>query len=320
MYDSLTFFKIQPCLEQLTLNSSMLESLKGIKEQRDIETGAIIYTGNLRNLRVKINHNGISVTGSLAKFYSGNNVESLTRATTKEAIEEVSDLLGVDMRDAQIYSLEFGKTFVMEHSARRYYPFLGSKTRCTRIDYKTGLSYQNGRKSLVIYDKTAELKSHKEAIPESFAGKNLLRCEIKIKNRLAKQLKRKEILGSDLYDPKVYCMLIKLLRKEYFSITRVQPLTLSENMLKEIKTVPQLTMILANIGLQELPIEEILALLKPNLTKQQYLRMKKKLQDVAAMKNPEVENGYILELDNKIKAVTLDETATKTTYLSLANQ
>lgn len=73
-------------------------------EQTDMQTGETKVLGSLEGLKVSMFCNGISIIGSLSKYYYPNNVYPLDRHTTKEALTKMSEADGV-----QIPTVELGR-------------------------------------------------------------------------------------------------------------------------------------------------------------------------------------------------------------------
>lgn len=105
MYDSLTMF--------ITSNQpeKVLKALDSLREDTNRLTGEIVLRGRIQNLRVKIISNRVVIIGSLAKYYFGNNLETLTREDARCAIERLSDTMQLDVAQANVYSLEVASNF-----------------------------------------------------------------------------------------------------------------------------------------------------------------------------------------------------------------
>lgn len=138
MYDSLTM--------SIATNQpeKVLNALASMQEIRDSATGEISFKGKLHNLRVKIRSNRVSIIGSLAKYYFGNNLEVLTKEDTQCAIEKLSDTIQLDVAQANVYSLEVASNFSMQQPVQIYYQCLGECTFFEKSQYKHGLLYYIG--------------------------------------------------------------------------------------------------------------------------------------------------------------------------------
>ena len=63
--------------------------------------------GDLKNMRVTFNEGSISIKGSLPKYYFGNNCETLSKSNTKEALENISSDLSIDINKAKVTRIDF---------------------------------------------------------------------------------------------------------------------------------------------------------------------------------------------------------------------
>lgn len=81
------------------------------------------------------------INGSLPKYHIGNNVEVFGRLQTKEAIENLSDILHIDMRAADVTGLDFSATIKVKNPAPEYLPLFGSCSTFIRVLYGTNTVY-----------------------------------------------------------------------------------------------------------------------------------------------------------------------------------
>lgn len=121
MYDTVGMF-----LENHSLKEDLLENPKDMVYP---DTGEVRTFGNYKNLRVKLNGNNTSITGSLAKYYFGDNLQQLTRKDTERAIEKISDYLQLPVSEANIFRLDIGANFILDEPLYNYYTCLGNLSR-----------------------------------------------------------------------------------------------------------------------------------------------------------------------------------------------
>lgn len=298
MYDSLTM--------SITSNQpeKVLNALASIQETRDSSNGEISFTGRLHNLRVKIRSDRVVIIGSLAKYYFGNNLETLTREDTKCAIEKLSDTIQLDVAQANVYSLEVASNFSMQKPVQIYCQCLGDCRYFEKSQYKHGLLYRNSNRSLTFYDKINELKRHKERVPNQFDEANLLRYELKLKKRLSKQLGKKEVLARELYEESFYRAILEKWQSEYFRIGRVNRLKIERIEMNSMNSPKKLEKILASLGLQAIGEQAILNYIEENklaLSKLQRSRLKARIRQLSQNKSVTEPQEAILELDSKVK-------------------
>ena len=121
------------------------------------------WSYKLDNLIIKIYTSYITIEGSLAQFYYGENLHLLGREEIKQAIDLLSGILQLDINSAYVTRIDIAATFEMSHNAKCYFPFLGGCARRKKnLDYETTRYYNSkGEKnpqSSVFYDKGNQLR------------------------------------------------------------------------------------------------------------------------------------------------------------------
>jgi len=110
----------------------------------------------------------------LAKYlYGGNNIYSLDRHSTAEAIEKLSDTIHVDLKEAKVTGLEFGTQFVMRKPPDEYFKKLGDMPKLLRYHFEVGTLYYKSKgkmhpKTFCFYDKKADAAAKGMALPVGF--------------------------------------------------------------------------------------------------------------------------------------------------------
>ncbi len=282
------------------------KALSVLEDAREhVDDGVITATtGKVRNMKARVNEYGISLNGSLAKFYFGNNLVSLTRKDTQRAIEELSDTLSLPMNDASIHRIDTAHNFFMKYPVPVYTSKFGGAPYFKKDTYsdKQGILYKNGSRAMTIYDKLKDAQRHKETIPELFQKRNVLRYENRHTKRLRQQFKR-PITASMLYDEEFYINLINRWKTGYFSIFKINEKGLGLTM----KGTKQLDKSLAFLGIQSIGGGEILfeeiknRQLKGEIDKTQAMRLRKRVEEL--LSNPCIvkESEEIKELDKKVR-------------------
>ncbi len=200
-------FAIQPYLSDIT-------------ESQNEQWGYSI-TGNIGDYVVRCSQLGISLKGSLAKHFLQSNVLTLTRATVKEALELLSDQLHLNMLAAKVNRLDTSNIVPTKRPPTDYYPYLGAKPRFERLRAtENTLYYSTQKRQLAFYDKSKEAMAKNMFVPETLAGCNLLRYELRLTKELPRQLKRPEILGATLIDPDFYYLIVQLWKTEFDKINK----------------------------------------------------------------------------------------------------
>lgn len=297
--------------------SAIPNCLADVRSITDYQTGEVREYGNLDSLSVSVYSSGVSIVGSLAKYYLSDNLFTLNRRTTQEAIERISDCLHVDIAAAKITSLEFGTHFTMCNPVPEYLVLLGEVPHLRRCRYTDNTLYYRSKgkreyKVHTFYDKAEEATTRGIVkLPPNLTGANLLRYELRYNNNLPKQLSTKEVTTAMLYNENFYSSMLQRYSDVYFSINKTN--VLKTDIMSEIKTVGDayevvIARLINQTGHEE--IETFLSELKQAKVFDHpiyYTRLKKKLKDVAGKVSLTETNELINELDEKIRSVVLQE-------------
>lgn len=222
MYDTVNLWLNKYDIAEGENPFAILQYLDDCKDT--IKDGILMYsTGKIGDYRVTTGHSGISFKGSLSKHYLPSNLFTLTRQTTHEAIEMLSDQLHLDITQANVTRLDVGTVLPMQRPPRTYYTRLGAKPYFKRLQATdTTLYYNTQDRQQIFYDKTKDALSKGAVIPSSFISSNLLRYELRYRNRLKDHLKTAgQVKASQLYDEKFYYSLIQNWKDEFYKIKKI---------------------------------------------------------------------------------------------------
>lgn len=218
MYDTLRFwiergnirdpFDVLPYLTDIVEHNS---------EKRGYSCG-----GRLGDFVVNCNQIGVSLCGSLAKFYLPSNVYTLTRRTALEALEKMSDEIHFDMLSADLKRIDVSTIIPTKLTPSAYYIRLGDKPRFERLQtHADTLYYSQRQRQLVFYDKTKEANAKGAEIPPTLEGCNLMRYEIRLLSSPNRLLKTPEpIKGADLVNADFYYNLVQVWKNEFDTIKK----------------------------------------------------------------------------------------------------
>ncbi|WP_302784788.1 hypothetical protein [Bacteroides fluxus] len=282
------------------------------KDQIDHDTGEICTFGSLEGLKVSIYTGGISIVGSLAKYLYPNNIYSLDRHTTTQAIEKLSDSLHISLGDAKVTGLEFGTQFVMAHPVENYLSKLGDMPKLLRYHFDVGTLYYKPKgkqqpKVFAFYDKKADAVAKDMALPVGFDEANLLKYEMRINGRLPQQLGVADVTAATLSEKPFYRLMVKRYQESYFAISKNNQI--KTDVMDEIKTVSDaFDVFVARLISQsdQTQIAGFLEELKEAKVfddRKCYSRLKKKIQEVATKAGVTVSDELIKELDDEIKNI-----------------
>lgn len=181
-------------------------------------------SGLLGDLHITVRPYAVRVSGgSLCKWHLGDNLRTLDRGMTREAIEHLSDILHLPMDEADITRLDFGTNLIMRRPVPVYLEHLGELRRWKRCDAAEAgsLYYWGNGKEINIYDKNRERASAGEPIPGLYAGRNVLRYEIRYTKRLPRQLNRPYVTAADLYNRAFFDDMLHRWRDTYRAIQKI---------------------------------------------------------------------------------------------------
>lgn len=186
----------------------------------------LVINGNLNGLRITLRNTGMHIVGSLAKYYfNGNNIETLRRTDTENAILNLCEDLHTSILGGKVLSLEFGANILTEEPVSRYLHRLVSYPRQIRVSHSPNTLYFEPRgkeknKVLCFYDKIAEMKEKGVNIPFELDSYNVMRYELRLK-RLPKILGVQDVTPESLYNPEVYNRLTRLYVESYKKIKKM---------------------------------------------------------------------------------------------------
>lgn len=190
--------------------------LSNFKFQLDTSVHYERWSYKLNNLIIKIYTSSITIEGSLAKFYYGENLHLLGREEIKQAIDLLSGILQLDINSAHVTRIDIAADFEMSNNTKKYLPFLGNYPRHKRdLCKETTLYYKSKSHTCAFYDKG------KESQGKEGAESCLLRFESRwFKTSSSTQFDWKNITGKTLSDPHFYKKIIQLWGEKYFDIEK----------------------------------------------------------------------------------------------------
>jgi len=292
----------------LTYDSSLKPILKNIQScHENLETGDITYKGSIRNFVIAANQHGVKFYGSLAKFWFGNNVQTLNYETTKLALDELAELSGLPIHKALVYRLDVGENIVVNHPALSYYTYFGEKNNMERIPFKHGLTYRNKRRESVFYDKNIEIKKSKFKVDPKLLELNLLRFETRWKGHsyIASYFKVPQVTVQTLIEPTFYRLMISAWVTEYDLIGKYDDVPMFEDGV--YRKPSEFTKQLALMGIRSMGgfINVMDQVKQANNRKafnttQQYIALKRKVRDLQTVRDRKVANVLLAEVNTKI--------------------
>ena len=285
---------------------AVLPYLCEVVEQQSDKRG-YSCSGKLGDYSVCCFQTGISLKGSLAKYYLPSNVYTLTRQTAKEALERMSDETRLNMATAKVTRLDVSTVIPTKRQPTDYYSGLGNKPHFKRLQaHPDTLYYSQYFRQLIFYDKTKEASAKGAIIPPTLNGCNLMRYEMRLAKNVQRLLKSPDpITGATLTDSGFYYSIIQQWKSEFDTIKKINTIsTMTDNIKTPKEAQTALFAILLQRGGQSC-IDEFLADLKAKDTfsdPKYYSRLKSELYRIMQAPN-EAKNDMILELEKAISDV-----------------
>lgn len=263
--------------------------------------GRYVVMGNLENLKVTVSDEKLKITGSLCKWFLGNNYKTLTRRDAQQAIEKLSDTFNLPMSSANVTRIDIADNVILKNPIDVYFNHLGLLRYFKRLEEPDGLYYATKKIRLCFYDKIKELKNTGDTVPEIYDGANVMRYEMRL-------LKPHGIISANLYEERQYMEFIKLWEKKYNEINKINGSKLNFEDMKTIKDLQRYgLMLVAQQAGGELAFYKQLdeAYKTGRLTKKQKFDIKRKFKEafdvVGCDGEPTGDEEIIKELNDKIK-------------------
>lgn len=304
MYDTINLWL--PINRAANVNlSNTTSKLSNVTEHRR-KDGEVYVSGYLDNYKVSISGHGISLKGSLPKYYLHDNFHSMTRSDTLRSIEKMEDELYLPVQKAKVSRIDFSQNFLMNYEPETYYKFLGESQYYNRQPQTKSLYYTNGQRQKLFYNKVAEGKAKRLLMPEVWIGQNVLRYEMRFTSRLPKQFNRPEITAKILSNEKFYMEIFDKWLQEYEAINKLHNINFNTSKMNSPKDFwKQMNLMAVNIIGQDKIMQEIECLRQQKAfdKPEYYSRLKKDIRKLCKTPDMTSASDLISELDKKIKNV-----------------
>ena len=303
MYDTVNFMLLQSEACGVNFLSEIPRYLKNVGEH--YYSSGIVITGNVGGLKVSLNRHTLKVKdGSFCKWFLGNNLQTMKRSDTKQAIERLSTLLHVSMDKATVTRLDIAQNFITRHPPDVYLCHLGALRYATRLEEPNGIYYRKTGGRLCFYDKSHEQKNNKEHIPELYKGKNVLRYEQRYTKRVASQLQVDKVTGAMLYDEKFYISLLNRWKAAYMDIQKINDISLNFQAMKtkqQLYRMGVLSLIEKEGGQTQMLQQISEAQKRGELSNKQAYDLRQAINEACKIRNGlTIQNEAIKELDRKV--------------------
>jgi len=160
----------------------------------------ISVNGKLKNMKVYITEDHLRISGSLAKYYFDNNLQTMDYDDIVTAIVWLGDELGLPIERGFIKRIDIARNIIVKMNPRQYLDCFDETDGYHKDRINDRLLYKktNGTHSLTMYDKVKELKKnerefyqyHRDGV---LKDKNILRFEVKLEQKINQLLKYKSV-------------------------------------------------------------------------------------------------------------------------------
>jgi hypothetical protein len=303
MYDNLDFALTRYQIPGINFIETVPQFLTNVSSQGENQYGEFI-TGYLDSLKVSITENRVKISdSSLCKYYLGDNFKTLTRGDTKRAIQKISDCLHLPFDRSNVTRIDVAKNLIMQYPEMVYYPYLGEAQYYTRLEANNGLYYNNQLRQKLFYGKEYEQKLKRQPIPELYQNRNVLRYELRFRDRLRQQFKQPEITAGLLYDESFYKEIVTRWKDEYCAIQKINSKLIS---MKPTGSKKELAENLALFTILEMGQPQVLNKVKEwqergDISKKQAYDLRTFIKELSKTPIDERGNDLINELNKKVK-------------------
>lgn len=305
MYDTINLWLPNDTIKDSGYFERVPTILTNAKETYKQVTGEVYITGSVMGMNTTVSSAGISLKGSICKSYLNDNFKTLTRQDTQRAFEQLDNILGLPVLDAEVKRIDFAESFTVSREPNLFYPLLGQSLHYNRLTQPKSLYYQNSMRTKLFYNKIADSKAKRQVIPSIWANKHILRYELRYTSRLPYQFNREQIKAKDLYDESFYIEMVNRWLNEYKNINK-NNLILDKMDIDKIETPKDFLYQLALLQIKDVGIDKVFEsieqLKKQNQFKHKeyYSRLKADIKNLCKSEVLTESSTLLAELDKKV--------------------
>lgn len=287
---------------------------------KTIKQNSITRNFSLLNMIITISYDlnenpkKLSFNGSLPKFYFGNNLRHLDWNDFKNAIQMLSDNLGVDMNEAKLTRVDFGMNIEVNYPVNEYISCLLAFPRLKTMRYDESVTFYTviNSRSFIFYDKLKEMKKglrYTSTVDLTYLrNKNILRYELQLKKNLKERFRLRKFKVKHLLRNSIQHKLVEYWHNGYKKVIKVPLGSDPEFLFKHHNGIYKY---LSYHGLERIGYERILnkiSQLEFNQTndKVKRSRMRKTVKDITIEARENALDKHLIdELDDKIESIKL---------------
>ncbi len=191
------------------------------------DTQIKIY-GWLRNFKVSLYNNELTIEGSIAKYFNRNNIQNFDWRSLDTAVKFLGEELDIPLYNAKISRIDIGINIELDYAIPEYFYGLKNVEYCQRISrHRTTLRYEKNsfRHSFILYDKLVESASNKKKLIKDIEYykpdvDNLIRIELQLQERVNEFFKTTDLRMHNLTNPQFCKTILKSWIDFYQSIRK----------------------------------------------------------------------------------------------------
>lgn len=297
MYDKIKFYSFGGCEDVSHIPPLLSDVKETVRDERTYYEGLI---GSME-VHVKPSARNVFILGSLPKFLNGNNLYPVSKHSTAEALQKLSDALSFDVASMKVSELEFGISLPTTYPPSCYLSRYGTMPDKHKVTQETTVYYMTkGHKDdFYLYDKVQEIG---RALPRELRHSNVLRMEMRLRNGVASTLERPFLCAGDLPNRDVYNQLKRMFTDKYRAIRKLPQTCFS---FPPMKTAGQAekgftAYLLASMPNPAKVVEEYMEIVKAqgHLDRQAYGRLKRSITQSEALQTMSDEDPLLQEIED----------------------
>ena len=302
MYDNIDFVLSQDEVPNIDFMSETTCLLDNVSYNTHANGTEYVY-GNKNGLNVSISKDRIKIyKTSLCKYYLGDNIKTLTRESTKEAIEKISTELQLPFHLADVTRIDVATNFIVKYNELQYFKYLGDMHHFSRLEQNKGIYWNNNKKQAIFYCKLIELKAKRKSIPLMYKDLYMLRFELRFKKDLLKEFNTSRITAADLFDEHFYNNIVQRWRETYFNIKKMNE---ALTQIKPTGSTKEFIEYLAFMTINQANQTNIYKLIdewraKGDINKKQAMDLRNKIKALNSNSNIGQQSKLINEIDEKV--------------------
>jgi hypothetical protein len=265
--------------------------------------GRHVKSAQHKNMMFYLGDDYLKVTGSLNKLVNDTNQFNFQLADVSEAIDYLSNLLDLDVGEAKVTRLDLGYNISLNQPVSNYLMQLSHSYYSKRHSVANEtVEFRKHNRSLVFYDKMAELIAKKVEIASEFKNQNLLRYEIRLMSRLTKILNQSSLSLNMLKEAPIQKKLLRLWADEYLSVHKIYRPTANI----DCRNTKTFVSSLASHGIKSIGgIETVVQHIDnvPDLAHTKRYRLYRKLRSINMVAADEPSRCLLDELSDKIQYI-----------------